>query len=123
MIVKKLRDKKNEGALRKTVASKGDAVFYGAPLLICVTAPKGDSSAARDCMLASQNMMLAASSIGLGSCFIGRMELIKSMPRMLAQIGLPKDREIVSAIVFGYANGGMIPAPPRHGGDVITWIK
>ena len=50
---------------------RADPVFYGAPVVIFVTAPRDNEWAALDIGMCSQNMMLAAKSIGLDSCPVG----------------------------------------------------
>lgn len=123
IFARKLSDPRVEAVLRKTAGSEKDTVFYDAPLLVFITAAKNDGSALRDCIFAAQNMMLAAHSVGLGSCFIGRGELLRLSPNARKLIGLPKGRDIAASIVFGYPRGEIPPAPPRRDGDMVNWIK
>ncbi len=44
---------------------------YNAPLLVLVFSNRDGRTPVRDCSLAAGNMMLAASSLGLGSYLIG----------------------------------------------------
>ena len=46
--------------------------FYGAPVILCVLAPKSDPAAVEDGSLVLGNLMLAAHSLGIGSCWIHR---------------------------------------------------
>ena len=46
-------------------------IFYNAPALIITLAKPEGANASCDCTLAAQNIMLAAHSLGLGSCWIG----------------------------------------------------
>lgn len=45
--------------------------FYDAPTVITLFAPKGFLFAESDCAVAAENMLLAATALGLGSCLIG----------------------------------------------------
>lgn len=45
--------------------------FYKAPVAIIVSMDTTDVTSPADCAVASQNLMLAAESFGLGSCWIG----------------------------------------------------
>lgn len=45
--------------------------FYDAPTVITMFAPKNFLFAVEDCAVAAENMMLAADSLGIGSCYIG----------------------------------------------------
>lgn len=46
--------------------------FYGAPTLITIFTPKAYSYGVADGSILIENMMLAAHSLGVGSCYIGR---------------------------------------------------
>ncbi len=48
------------------------SAFYGASTVITLFAPKGHMYADADCCVMAENMMLAAHSLGVGSCLIGR---------------------------------------------------
>ena len=45
--------------------------FYGAPTVITMFAPRNFLFSSEDCAVAAENMMLAADSLGVGSCYIG----------------------------------------------------
>lgn len=78
-----------------------DAIFYGAPLLIVIVAEKNDW-AAIDCSLAAQNMMLRAYDLGLGSCFMGFMTLLKDDRETLRSLGVKDGQELYCPLIFGY---------------------
>ncbi|MCD7880217.1 MAG: nitroreductase family protein [Clostridiales bacterium] len=46
--------------------------FYDAPTVITMFAPKNFLFSAEDCAVAAENMMLAADSLGIGSCYLGQ---------------------------------------------------
>ncbi len=46
--------------------------FYNAPTVITMFAPKNFLFSVDDCAVAAENMMLAADSLGIGSCYIGQ---------------------------------------------------
>lgn len=46
--------------------------FYDAPTVITLFAPKNFLFSTEDCAVAAENMMLAAASMGVGSCYIGQ---------------------------------------------------
>jgi nitroreductase len=76
--------------------------FHGAPLLIIINAPKDNMWASADAGLAVQNIMLYATSIDLGSCFIGMAKLIERDKDLLKMIHTTDDMTIVAAVVCGY---------------------
>lgn len=80
---------------------KPDVIFYGAPLLILVVAEKSDW-AETDCALAAQNMMLRAYDLGLGSCFIGFMKVLKDDRETLRALSVKDSQELYCPLIFGY---------------------
>ena len=60
----------NQKLIADVNAAAGRSLFYGAPALICVCTP-ADGSGQLDAGLLGENMMLAAQSLGLGTCCLG----------------------------------------------------
>lgn len=120
-----LKDPQVAGAIRKTVSSDSDTVFHNAPLLILITSDKREHYGAKDCALASQNMMLYANSLGIGSCFIGRAELLMKSREAMDIIKLPARHEIQSAVVFGYIPQDKYDSnmPNRRRDNIINWVR
>ncbi|HTN95205.1 MAG TPA: nitroreductase family protein [Gallionella sp.] len=46
-------------------------IFHGAPVFIIICAKPSSQFVSADCWLAAENLLLASSAIGLGSCVIG----------------------------------------------------
>jgi nitroreductase len=69
MLVRMLPDVGDEGlvGLKKRLSDPNYNIFYNAPLLIFVSGLKSPY-AVYDCSMAAQNMMLAAYTLGVGSC-------------------------------------------------------
>ena len=120
-----LRDPQTVAAIKKTISSDADTVFYNAPLLILIASDKKESFACKDCALASQNMMLYANSLGISSCFVGRAEILGMSKAAKDIIGLPPRHKIQSAVVFGYAAGGKDDSivPERRRDNIINWVR
>lgn len=76
--------------------------FYSAPLLIIVTGPKDNYWCQSDAALAVGNIMLYATSAGLGSCFIGMARLIERDEALMRELRIPADRGIVATVICGY---------------------
>ncbi|MFH0823991.1 MAG: nitroreductase family protein [Pseudomonadota bacterium] len=82
-----------------------DRLFYGAGAAIVVGSGPGASLPKEDSMLASQNILLAAHSMGLGSCLIGMaVEAAKNDRKVQGAIGIPDDETVYSIIALGYPN-------------------
>jgi len=78
--------------------------FYGAPLLIIITGPKENTWIHSDAALAVQNIMLYATSIDLGTCFIGFARLIERDAELMRELNISKDRSVAAAVICGYAD-------------------
>jgi nitroreductase len=81
----------------------GDHVFYGAPVVVFVTAPKDNEWAGLDIGMCSQNMMLAAKSLGLDSCPVGFGKYIEET-KLYSRLGVPASDQVHLALIFGYGN-------------------
>jgi nitroreductase len=101
--------------------TKGTDMFYNAPLLIIILANKNAMTADWDCAMAAQNMMLAAHSKGIGSCWIGGVLPALMDEGFLKEFGAPDGYKAVAPLIFGYPKG-KTEAPGRSEPEII-WIK
>ena len=89
--------------------------FYNAKTIILTLGDKNVSTSVYDASLVMENMMLAAASLGIGSCWIHRGKLMfetQEGKQILKEIGITGDYEGVGICLLGYAD--MIPqAQPR----------
>jgi nitroreductase len=108
-------------ALKKSLADPKYNIFYEAPLLIFVS---GEQSrfGVYDCSMAAQNMMLAAYSLGIGSCWIGTAVPLANEPKIKAALGVPEDHIVHAAIIFGYPKNGFPQSPPKHPAQILKRI-
>lgn len=82
-----------------------DSLFHGAPALILIGSMPSGSTPAEDALLASQNILLAAHAMGLGTCLIGfAVEAIKREAAVRQVLKLPRGERIYSVITVGYPN-------------------
>ena len=90
-------------ALREWDEEGRDRLFHGAPAVILVGSSPGASCPAEDALLASQNLLLAAHAMGLGTCLIGfAVAAIRHDPRIKRLLGVPADEAIHAVIALGY---------------------
>ena len=90
--------------------------FRNAPTVAFIACPVESYSGEFDCGLLSENMMLSAWSMGIGSCCLGSV-----IPVMMSQeakpyyerLQLPEDYKLLMAIAFGYPEGDIPTAPER----------
>ena len=121
LFIKELKDDMIVGAIRKTATSSDDTVFYGAPALVIIASDRKDHWVAVNCALAAQNMMLAAYSLGIGSCFIGRGDVIERRKRLLKKVGIEKGYKIQASMIFGYVKDDPKSAPHRKSDNILSW--
>ena len=89
--------------------------FYGAPAMIIVLAKKDWPTRVYDGSLVMGNLMLAAHSEGIGSCWIHRAkETFESEEgkNILKELGITGDYEGIGNCVLGYADGDEPKAHP-----------
>jgi nitroreductase len=95
--------RKVKEAIEEWHASGKDPLFHGSTAAILVGSKPGASCPAEDALLATQNILLAAHSMGLGSCLIGyAVAAMKRDPSIRQSVGIPSDEEIHSVIALGY---------------------
>lgn len=85
--------------------TKGTSLFYNAPLLIILFGNKNAPTVDFDCAMAAQNMMLAAHSKGIGSCWIGGLQPALMDEKVLKEIEAPQGYKAVAPLIFGYPEG------------------
>ena len=117
-------------AARERAASRAGgkrvSPFYNAPVLIIVSLEKGVSPYPEaDCACALQNMFLAATSLGLGSCWINQLRGADGESgkagALLTQWGMPQNHAVYGCCALGYADKES-PLKDRSGG-VVTIVR
>lgn len=97
-------------------------IFHGANTLIIICAkPSGPFSVA-DCWLAAENLMLAASGSGLGSCVIGSAVAALNIHKVKTELGIPDEYSAIAPIIVGVPSGET-PATSRKEPTILSWKK
>ncbi|MFW6240749.1 MAG: nitroreductase family protein, partial [Thermodesulfobacteriota bacterium] len=88
----------------KTYQEDGiDLLFHGAAAAIIVASNPNASCPAEDALLATQNILLAAHAMGLGTCLIGFAVSAMQKDRSIgAYVGIPREETVYSAIALGH---------------------
>jgi nitroreductase/NAD-dependent dihydropyrimidine dehydrogenase PreA subunit len=80
-----------------------DVLFHGAAAAIVIGGRKSASTPLEDALLASQNIMLAAHSMGLGSCMVGfAVEAIRRDGQIRKLLQIPDSESVYAVIALGY---------------------
>ena len=100
----------------------GTDPFYGAPTVVVVLADGEQANWLQDGSLVMGNLMTAAWSMGIGSCWINRAMELFDRPEgkeLLKKWGLPETLRGVGNCILGYIDGD-VPAPkPRKEGFIV----
>lgn len=100
--------------------------FYGAPVVLVVLGKKEIGTRVYDGALVMENMMLAANSLGLGSCWVHRAKEsfeTEEGKQILRDLGITEAYEGIGNCIIGYpAENALRPQKARKG-NYVYWIK
>lgn len=105
-------------AIKKRYAELPDPIYYSAPTIVFVIG--NGRYAGHSCPLACENMMLAAHSLGLGSCWVGFGAMVLEDPEVRNLLELKEDESIFGPILLGYPKGETARPPKRE--PKVKWI-
>lgn len=110
--------------IRQLANNKDYNVFYNAPTVIIVCGDKNPWMPA-DCAAATQNILLAAESLGLGACWIQFGLFVfnsKEGGKYKALLGVPEEYKPLCSVALGYRKGEVPAAAPRKE-NAVTYIR
>jgi len=104
-----------------------DLVYYSAPVIVFVIGPARNATC---CALACENIMLAATSLGLGSCYVGFGAMVTGDADVVQTLGLKDDERIYGPILLGYPKdessarvaNALASLSPKKKESIIKWI-
>ncbi|WP_371379701.1 nitroreductase family protein [Sporomusa aerivorans] len=100
-------------------------IFFGASTVVLVSGKEDGLEIESDCAAATQNMLLAAESIGLGSCWVDLTLfafLGEKSEYYKEKLGVPAGYRPFSSVVLGYKKVEAVNAPHRKE-DVVNYIR
>ncbi len=108
--------------IKKMGASPDVDITHGAPVLIIVSSVAGAITGPADCTAAMENMMIAAQSLGIGSCWMGLINFVFDDAELMKRLGVPEGYRPQQAAVFGVPAGNAKGNAPVRKTDVATYI-
>jgi nitroreductase len=105
-------------AIKKRYIELPDPVYYSAPTIVFVIG--NGIYSGHSCPLACENMMLAACSLGLGSCWVGFGAMVTDDPEVRRLLDLREGDSIYGPILLGYPKAHP-PRPPKKDPRV-KWV-
>jgi nitroreductase len=95
-------------------------IFYNAAALIVICGKPVGSFVTGDCWLAAENLMLAATAMGLGSCCVGSALPALTAPDVRRELAIPDGYEVVAPIVVGVPADATLVAV-RKEPEILSW--
>jgi nitroreductase len=100
------------------------SIFYDAPTLVLISGEADDTYTDSNCGYATQNMCLAAQSLGVASIVIGMAHFLFVTPEADAyakEFGVPDGYRPLYVVCFGYAD--MLPELPERLEGRVNYIR
>lgn len=112
-------------------------LFHNAPTVIIVSGDKAAQSPLQlsgydftsytplaDCAAAIGNMLLAAESIGVGSCWVGLVNYFFTLSDEVAKLGIPAQYQPLFAVCLGYKDANLVGAvAAKRKADCVNFIR
>jgi nitroreductase len=95
-------------------------IFYDAGTLVAICARPASHFVEADCWLAAENLMLLATSLGLGTCPIGFAIPVLNEPDVKTELGIPSDQRAIAPVIVGFPRGPPA-AVDRKPPEVLCW--
>jgi len=95
--------------------------FYNAPTIIIAACDKNSPEKEADSAVSLENIMLAAHSLNIGSCWISSLSIVRDDPKVigiLSELGIPENYAILGTAALGFSSKGGPKAAPRKEGTV-----
>lgn len=100
-----------------------DRLFHGATAAILVGSEPGASCPMEDALLATQNILLGAHSMGLGACLIGfAVAALQKDASIKASLGIPRNESVYSVIALGHPDETYVRQAGRKK-PLVRWVS
>lgn len=122
---KELSKKSDNEYIKRFGENKKFHVFYNAPTVILISGDESNQMAAIDCAAATENMLLAAEALGVGSCWVGFVAYLLNSEegkKYLEKLGIPEGYKQIHSVALGYKKVNIANAPARRE-NTINYIK
>lgn len=106
-----------ENYLKEVAKDKKFNIFYNAPTVIVISGEKSALIPNIDCAAATENMLIAAESLNIGTCWIGLVSYLFRSNRVneyIESLKIPEGFEPYYAITIGYKASENIKEIPRR---------
>lgn len=118
--------KSDEPRLQERGRSETYCCYYHAPTLIIVSNEPTHWWAAMDCACAIENIFLATSSLGIGSCWINQLGTTDDdaeVREFITSLGVPENHKVYGCVALGYANSDVQLKEKKVKEGTVTIVK
>lgn len=105
---------------RDILADPDFHIFYNAPCLVVISAASTGPWTNEDAALAAQNLMLMATDLGMGSCWIGFAQGWLNTTEGRQMLDLSENAHVVAPIIVGHPR--TVPPLVARKMPLISWI-
>ena len=110
-------------SMYERMMSRGGKLFYNAPNLAIVLSD-GSNWGTLDCGILCQNIVIAAQSLGLGTCIVGMAGVPLNGPKSdeyKKRLGFPEGHSFAIGVLIGEINSGK--EPHEHDLSKVSYVK
>ena len=116
--------KLNNPFLDGAIARSAGKLLRNAPTIVTVSADGKDAWGGSNAAAAIENMLLAADSLNIGSCWIGTLRLLSSSNQAdeyRKRLQVPEGYKIADGLTLGYKASDS-PAAPERKTELVSYI-
>ena len=122
---KEVAGKSNNEYVRRFADNEKFHVFYNAPTVVLVSGDVNNNYASVDCGAAVENMLIAAESLEIGSCWIGLIAILLNSEEgveFVKELGIPEGFKQIHAVCLGHKKVKVTNAPVRKE-NTVNYIR
>lgn len=122
---KKLAKKSENDYIKRVGENEKFHMFYNAPTVILISGNENNPAAPVDCAAATENILLASESLGIGSCWVGFTAYLLNSEEgkeYLKKLGIPEGYKQIHSVALGYKGVNITNAPARKE-NTVNYIK
>ncbi|HKM14180.1 MAG TPA: nitroreductase family protein [Candidatus Methanomethylophilaceae archaeon] len=117
----KMKSKPNERVINM-LSNEDYNIFFNSPVQIFILSSPRGIAPVEDGLLAAQNMMLAAHSMGYGMCCIGFAQGLGLNQEFRSDLNIPEDHSYVIALTLGKPAKNT-PVKDRKDVNILGWVR
>lgn len=122
---KQIAKKSDNEYVKKFADNEKFHVFYNAPTVILVSGDENNKYSPVDCAAATENILIAAESLEIGSCWIGLIAYLLNSEdgkEFVKELNIPEGFKQIHAVALGYKKNKSTNAPRRKE-NTVNYIK